>query len=173
MSTAATPPRRPGWRIALVVLAVLASAGWEPFRSPDPDVVAGNQAYAQGRFADAIEAYERARARGEVDRAGLDYNIGTSKLRMAEAGGDGGDAVRTEGLAALERATTSTDPQLRAQAHYNRGNALLPSEPAKAIESYKQALREDPDLNDARHNLELALRRMKRDQQKQQQGQQG
>ncbi|SFQ09940.1 Ca-activated chloride channel family protein [Geopseudomonas sagittaria] len=43
-----------------------------------------------------------------------------------------------------------------AAAHYNRGNALaLGGELAGALDAYEQALREDPQLEAARHNREL------------------
>ena len=39
-------------RLAMPLL-VLALAGWEPFRAPNPDVEAGNQAFVEGWFHDA------------------------------------------------------------------------------------------------------------------------
>ncbi|HEY6612100.1 MAG TPA: VWA domain-containing protein, partial [Pseudomonas sp.] len=46
-----------------------------------------------------------------------------------------------------------------AAAHYNRGNALaLGGELAGALDAYEQALREDPQLEAARHNRELVER---------------
>jgi len=49
-----------------------------------------------------------------------------------------------------------------AAAHYNRGNALaLDGELAGALDAYEQALREDPQLEAARHNRELVAQLLK------------
>ena len=50
-----------GMRRAIFVVAVVALGGWTPFRTIDPDVEAGNRAYAEGRYNDALAAYDRAR----------------------------------------------------------------------------------------------------------------
>jgi len=45
---------------------LIALAGWEPFRSPDADVTAGNKAYSEGKWDDAIAAYDRAQSNPSV-----------------------------------------------------------------------------------------------------------
>ncbi|MEZ4365910.1 MAG: tetratricopeptide repeat protein [Kofleriaceae bacterium] len=122
---------------------VLALAAWEPLSSPDPDVTAGNEAYAAGRWDDAIAAYERARGSG-VDEAGLAYNLGTARLRKAEAGAPEarGDLVE-RGLADLRAGGDLEGSGLRAQALYNTGNAQRAAgQLDEAIDSYKQAARQ-------------------------------
>jgi len=146
--------------IAPIVVVVL--AGWTPFRTPDRDVEAGNQAYAQGRYDDALAAYDRAARRGGVDADGLAFDRGTALLKQAEAAKDPAEKRRMldRALADLERAGRSKDVRIRSAASYNRGNALLDQDRLEdAIEAYKQALRDDASLDDARQNLELALRR--------------
>lgn len=162
----------------LAPVLLLALAGWEPFRSPHPDVEAGNRAFAEGRYDDALAAYDRAAKDGSVDPAGLAYDRGTVELKKAETVTDPAERARLveRGLENLKTATTSRDPRIRGQAHYNRGNALLQQDKLEdAIEAYKQALKEQPQLDDARLNLELALKRRQKQQQQQQQqqGQQG
>ena len=44
-------------------LLILPLAGWEPLWRPDPDVSAGNRAYADKRYDDALAAYMAERAK--------------------------------------------------------------------------------------------------------------
>jgi tetratricopeptide (TPR) repeat protein len=56
--------------------------------------------------------------------------------------------------------------------HYNEGNAHYKSDDyAKAIESYKEALRKDPTNEMARYNLTQAMKKMKQQQEQQNQQQ--
>ncbi|MCD6429948.1 MAG: VWA domain-containing protein [Deltaproteobacteria bacterium] len=56
----------------------------------------------------------------------------------------------------FKEAATALESLSSSQAHYNRGNALAHSgELEKAIAAYDQALKTDPDLEDARFNREL------------------
>lgn len=170
---------RPAWHARAVryasVLLIFALAGWEPFRAHDADVEDGNDAVAAGRYDDAVKDYGR--ARGRVDAGGLDYDVGTALLRQADAEKDPAKQakLREQGLKDLESAAASAaDPRVRAQAAYNRGNALFSDDKLEpAIEAYKQALKANPDFEDARLNLELALRHRKKEKQQQQQQQNG
>jgi Ca-activated chloride channel family protein len=161
----------------LAAVLLLALAGWEPFRAPNPHVEQGNKALADGRIDDALSAYDAAAHDGDVDPTGLAYDRGSARLKKAQAAKDPAEKAKlTESaLEDLKQAATSHDPRIRSQSHYNRGNTLLAQDKLDdAIESYKQALREQPSLDDARLNLELALkRRQKHEQQQQQQGGQG
>jgi Ca-activated chloride channel family protein len=155
---------------------MIALGGWEPFRAADPDVEAGNRAYAEGRFDDALAAYDRAARRGGVDPDGLAFDRGTAELKKSEAIADPAEKRRLaeRALEDLKQAARGKDPHVRGAANYNRGNAMMGQDRLEdAIEAYKQALREDPDLDDARLNLELALRRRQKQQQKQPQQQPG
>lgn len=73
---------------------------------------------------------------------------------------------------ALEKyhASLSEDTIQTGRMLYNRGNTLLAmGDLPGAVESYVQALRFLPDDEDARHNLEMALRMMQEQEQQQQQ----
>jgi len=162
-------------RGAALVAVLLALAGWEPFRSPDPDIERGNRAFAEKRWDDAIAAYEKARG-GELDERAIDYNVGTARQRKAEALPPGDDRTRLEreAMEALTRGGTAKDPAIAGQAQYNLGNLLLGANQLdEAIAAYKQALRLDPGLDDARVNLEMAMRRRQKQQPPPQQGQSG
>jgi hypothetical protein len=151
-------------RIALV----LALAGWNPFRTESPDVAAGNRAIADQRWDAALAVYARAAARGDVDADALAYDRAVAEAGKAAASTD--DAARAawreKSLADLKQASRASDPKVRAAADYNRANALMKSgdrELDDAIDAYKQALRADPDMVDARANLEAALGRKRRE----------
>jgi tetratricopeptide (TPR) repeat protein len=78
-----------------------------------------------------------------------------------------------DAVAEVRELVGTLPPDLASEAHYNLGNALLDQgNPGEAIESYKSALRLDPDLFDAKFNLELA-RRLVEEQQEQQPGENG
>ncbi|HEX3764160.1 MAG TPA: tetratricopeptide repeat protein [Kofleriaceae bacterium] len=164
-----------GWaRGAALAALVVALGGWEPFRTADPDVEAGNRAYADGRYADALAAYDRAAQRGGIDADGLAFDRGTALAKQADATRDPAEKQRLvqRALDDLRQAAHARDPRIRGGANYNRGNLLMGQDKLDdAIEAYKQALREQPDLDDARLNLELALRRRQKQQAQRQRGQ--
>ncbi|MGH2900546.1 MAG: hypothetical protein ACRDMZ_17870, partial [Solirubrobacteraceae bacterium] len=108
-------------RASLAAFAVVALGGWEPFRTADPDVEAGNRAYAEGRFDDALAAYDRAARRGGVDADGLAFDRGTAELKKSEATSDPAEKKRLaeRALEDLKQAARARDPHLRGAAHYN------------------------------------------------------
>ncbi len=162
--------------IALLCLAadvVLASGAWRrPRRVPAVaavaavvlftgfgvgDVERGNRLYREGRYAEAVEAYEEALRDGD-DSPVLRYNLGTALLRLGR---------RSEAEPHLRAALQGTQALLRQHASYNLGNRWLDEGRASpealqalnaAVEAYKEALRLDPADADAKWNLELALR---------------
>jgi len=124
------------------------------------DFERGNRLYRQGRYAEAVEAYQAA-LEGGRDTPELRYNLGTALLRLGRY-----DDAEEHFRAAL----VAVDPQLRERTLYNLGNRFLsdarqagdPEARGRlldaAIEAYKQALRIMPGDRDAKWNLELALR---------------
>ncbi|HEX5726693.1 MAG TPA: tetratricopeptide repeat protein [Longimicrobiaceae bacterium] len=133
------------------------------------DVPAGNRAHREGRFREAAQRYERALARGDTS-ARLRYNLGTALLRAGRH-----DEARPH----LEASVARGGPrELRLRGHYNAGNADL--EPVargrvsdegerrarleRAVARYQRALLTDPGDRDAKWNLELAQRLLRREQ---------
>jgi tetratricopeptide (TPR) repeat protein len=131
-------------------------------------IAEGNRLYRAGQFRRAAEAYARRYAEGDSS-AVLRYNLGTALLRLQRW-----DEARPHLDAAVE---AQKPPELRQRALYNAGNADL--EPVfrrrvtdeerrsamllRAIGRYKDALLLRPDDADAKWNLELALRLLRRD----------
>lgn len=132
------------------------------------DVERGNRLYREGRYEEAVAAYQEALADGESTPE-LHYNLGTALLALRRYA----EAERHLGLALRD-----VDPTLRQNAYYNLGNRFLeaargatdPQAQAAqydaAVEAYRHALRLAPDDVDAKWNLELAQR--ERDEQEQQ-----
>ncbi len=105
-----------------------------------------------------MERYRAALDRAADEAPRLRYNLGTSLLQLEEL-----EAARGQLGAALE----AQSPELRARAFYNLGNAHARDGSADRVENlrdaiaaYRRALLLDPDDDDARWNLELAMRRL-------------
>lgn len=119
---------------------------------------AANRAYRRGDYARAAERYRSALDRAADDAPRLRYNLGTSLLQLGEL-----NAARGQ----LGAALAAQSPELRARAFFNLGNAHARDDSADRVESlreaiaaYRRALLLDPDDDDARWNLELAMRRL-------------
>lgn len=137
--------------LALVFLTSAAGLG---------DVERGNRYYREGRYAEAVEAYQSALRDGEDSRT-LRYNLGTALMRLGRY-----DEAEQQFRAALD----AVDPDLRQRTFYNLGNRFLEAARAEAdprgqgellgsaIEAYQRALRIDPRDTDAKWNLEMAIR---------------
>jgi Ca-activated chloride channel homolog len=135
------------------------------------DLERGNRMYREGRYEEAVEAYQRVVDAGRTTPQ-LHYNLGTALLAL----GRYGDAQRH-----LQTALQDVDPQIRQHAFYNLGNRFLEEARADAdlerqgqlldaaIEAYRRTLRLDPADAAAKWNLELALRERDENEQQQQQ----
>jgi tetratricopeptide (TPR) repeat protein len=155
------------------LLILLAGGGWDLSYRKNPEVVAGNEAFAAGNWDEAISHYQAA-ADALPDEPGVHFDLGAALLSKGEAAPAGKD--RDEVLATASRelnmATDAPDARLRAGAHYNLGNLSYTKQDfGKAIDEYKRALKLDPKDENARHNLEMALREVEQKQQQQQQQQ--
>jgi Ca-activated chloride channel family protein len=124
------------------------------------DVERGNRYYRQGRYGEAVEAYQKALAAGDTSSI-LRYNLGTALLRLGRF---------DEAEQHLRAALRTLDPEMRERTQFNLGNRFLDAGRATndprlrqqwldaAVEAYRDALRLDPADRDAKWNLELALR---------------
>jgi Ca-activated chloride channel homolog len=111
----------------------------------------GNRLFGQGRFQDAEKAYLDAQA-SMPGRPELSYNLGNSLIKQQKY---------DQALQALAQAIGKGDKELQAHGYYNVGNALFDmGKYNESAQSYIQALNLSPADADAKHNLELALRKM-------------
>jgi len=159
-------------KAALVFALALPLAGFG-----DPAYFAnkrGNESYAAGDYQKALDEYLAAQSGDPGDKA-IDYNLGGAYYGL----GRFEDAAK-----AYTRAMETSDDELKRRAAFNRGAALYRAgettmkkrEMDKAgvylnesVRQYVSLLRDKRDDTNARHNLELALARLKELEQKQQQ----
>jgi Ca-activated chloride channel homolog len=137
--------------------------GWlaQALASTDKDVEAAVAAYEAEDYKAASERLDAAVAR-RGERAELYYDRG---LILAATGDLDGARER------FQNGTLSEHPQVRASSHYGLGTLALAQEDwDAAIDELKECLRVDPDHQNAKWNLELALQR-KREQEKEDQEQ--
>ena len=142
-----TRTRRAGRTILLVLWAALLTACGNPALK----VLYGNFRFSQGDYTQATISYMRALAADE-DSAVIGYNLANVYYALGETG---------PAVDALEDAAGGGDwKAVRFRAYYNLGNVYFDlGEFDRAVTSYIEALKVDPEDRDAKVNLELALRR--------------
>jgi len=163
-STARTGKKAVAARAGLSVLAAgvlcLSAAARAP-AAPSSD-----ELYRQGRFTEAEKAY----AQSDMDHPKdlrYRYNRGCAAYQNGDY-----QAAAAAFASALRR---TDDDEIRFKAAYNLGNAAYKQGDFQAaVQNYKQALALDSSSEDARYNLELALRALakQKDQQQKQSGDQ-
>lgn len=125
----------------------------------------GNKLYTERKFVEAASVYMEA-LKENPSSASAKYNLGLSQLRQVTNPAD----TTPKNRQLLENARKSFSevaarakdrPGIAAKANYNLGNLEFNTkEYAKAIEYYKQALRIDPNDNNARKNLRIAQKQL-------------
>lgn len=158
-------PQQARARAAAIIIVLLATSAYGI-----GDLERGNRLYREGRYEEAIAAYQRVVEAGDAS-AQVHYNLGTALLAV----GRFPDAEQH-----FQRALGAVDPELRQHTFYNLGNRFLTEGRAEvdvarqgelldaAIEAYRRSLRIEPDDVDAKWNLELALRDREENEQRQQ-----
>lgn len=132
-------------------------------QEPRDLVRSGNAEYQKGNYTKADSAYNLALS-ADPQFNTAQFNLGGSQFRS----GKFMDAATTFTRTAEE----TQDKGLKAEAYYNRGNSLLSAQKLEpAIESYKEALRNNPDHENARYNLAYAQKLLKESQKQQQEKQ--
>jgi Ca-activated chloride channel family protein len=150
----ARPPVRPSALTACLAAAMV--AGTLSCGGGRADLVRGQQLYEAGKYLEAYEAYQRVlRQEGGPE---VRYNTGNTLYRLRQYT----EAARSW------RESLNGPGDLKQQGFFNMGNAYVrAAEDAnalsryldRAVEAYEEALRLNPTDQDAKWNLELALRR--------------
>lgn len=122
-----------------------------------------DELYRQGQYAEAEQAY----ARHDMDHPRdirFRYNRGCAAFQ------NGQYKEASAAFSSVMKRTENTD--IRFRAAFNLGNTTFKQgDYASAADYYKQALVEKPSSEDARYNLELSLRALKKEKEKQEQTQ--
>ncbi|MFP3940206.1 MAG: tetratricopeptide repeat protein [Thermoanaerobaculia bacterium] len=134
--------------------------------NPRERTVRGLELLETAEPADATEAFETAR-RIAPDRPAVLFNAGTARLLAGE--GRGAASLLERAVESPAATADGAAPERRHRlpaglaqpAWYNLGAARLAADdPAGAVEAFEEALRLAPGDRDAKHNLEVALRRL-------------
>ncbi len=116
----------------------------------------GNRLFAQGKYAEAETAYMDAQVKNPGKPEVL-YNLGNSLIKQKKY---------SQGVQSLRQSANKGDKAIRENSWYNTGNALFEAGRFKdSAEAFVQSLKLDPSDKDAKHNLELALLKLKEQQQ--------
>jgi tetratricopeptide (TPR) repeat protein len=119
---------------------------WDPLAR---QTEAGNRLYEERQYDEALKRYTDAQVH-DPDSAILHFNIGDVFYQQ-----EAFDRANEE----FERSLAGADAELRARSFYNLGNAhFRRQEIERAIDAYKESLRLNPYDEDAKYNLELALK---------------
>ena len=137
---------------------------------------AGNKLYNDKKYAEAEVQYRKA-LEANPNSEVAQFNLASSLIKqdkpMPQIQQGGGEQQMSqtmqEAVGLLQKLSdTSTSKKLASKASYDLGNIAYHQQNfAEAISHYKQALRKNPDNNDARYNLRLAqLKKQQQDQNK-------
>lgn len=125
-------------------------------QQPKKEVREGNKLYKEQKYKEAALQYQKAVQQQPNYIPGL-FNLGNSQYKQQQF-----EASRKiyEGTA-----KTATERNEQAAAHYNIGNTYLEEKKYKeAVEAYKNALRKNPQDEQAKYNLSYALEMLKNQQ---------
>ena len=144
----------------VTLLLLLMSVAATHAQSDRDYVRRGNQQFRAGKFAEAEVDYRKAIERNAKNPQAL-YNLGNALLAQKK------DSAAVEQF--QQAAKLETNPRRRANAFHNIGVVCQGHQMfGEAIEAYKESLRNNPDDDETRYNLELCKRQQKQQQQNQQ-----
>jgi len=121
----------------------------------------GNDQFEDGDYDEAMNNYRLAQQENP-DLAAPYYNSGNTYHRQGNL-----ESAATQ----LKQSNRTAAGKLAQNSNYNLGNTYFEAQDWEhAIEAYKESLRINPDDQDAKYNLELALKKLEEQQQQQQGG---
>ena len=146
-------------KVAIILLLLMAVGAQA---QSDRDYIRqGNKLFRAGKFAEAEVDYRKAIEKNAKNPQAA-YNLGNALLAQKK---DSAAIVQYQQAAKLE-----TNQKRRSYAYHNIGVICQGHQMyGEAIEAYKEALRNNPNDDETRYNLELCKRQQKQQQQKQQQ----
>lgn len=143
----------------LLLLVFMSSHFITIAQAPVEAIKKGNDAYKTNDFATAINQYNIATQKDDKN-AIAQFNLGNALYKSDK---------KEDALNAYDKASSYlTKPVEKSNALYNKGVVLQNDKKLEdCIRAYKTALFADPNNVDARHNLQLALKKQKEQQQQQ------
>jgi len=140
--------------LPLVLLTVVSVSKAQTVRS---HVKEGNKVYEKGKYSDAEVSYKKALEKNPKSHA-AQFDLGDALYKQQRF---------DEAMREYNNATTaSKGAESKAASYYNLGNSFFRSNKLpETVEAYKRALALNPNDEDTRYNLQLALDRMKQQQQ--------
>ena len=144
--------RRSSFRkMKAVVTILLISIGFTASAQTDKEAIKkGNDAYKKNDYGVAVKNYGDAVKKNDGD-ATAQYNLGNALYKTDK---------KEDAVNAYDKAETAAKmPADKSAALYNKGVVFQnDKKPEDCITAYKNALKQDPNNEDARHNLEIALK---------------
>ncbi len=141
----------------LLLIAFLLTPSMSKAQNENTLIKKGNDAYEKKDYNNAITQYQQAIAKKPAS-ATAKYNLGNALYKNSKAD----EAVQAYDDAAAN-AVSKTD---KSKAYYNKGVVLQNNKKIpECIEAYKNALKLNPQDEDARQNLQKALQQQKQQQQ--------
>ena len=127
------------------------------------DARKANEAFENGDYEQAAELYQQA-IEDDPENARLHFNLASTLYKLGRV---------EEAMQSYDRFENLSDtPVEKSYGSYNQGTILTEENKyQEAAEYFREALKNNPDDADARHNYELALQRQQEQEQQQQQNQ--
>lgn len=140
---------------ALLLIGGTATSGYAQTSPLEDQISQGILLYEEGDYKAALEHYQQVLQQNRRSPE-LNYELSLTYFALH----DMPNAIRYS-TAVIKSINAS--PELKAQAHVNRGSALdLTGKPEKAIKEYKKAMKLDPSCQMAYYNMGLTLYNQKK-----------
>ena len=139
-------------KILIICLSLFFISWLDPFSD---EVSKGNAQFNDKKFKDAKDSYKKAEkyAPGKKDEQKLHFNKGDADYMMGEY---------DNAIINYQKSIQSGDKEIQKKAFFNMGNAYMKQEKYKeAINSFINALKIDPEYENAKKNIEYILKNKK------------
>jgi tetratricopeptide (TPR) repeat protein len=144
--------------VFFLAAAILTASPASKAESPASKNREGNRLFSEDKYAEAEKAYLDAQVKSP-GKPEIIYNLGNSLIKQGKY---------PQGIQALQQSAGVGSRSIKADSLYNTGNALFSMGDYKgSAEAFIEALKLNPEDGDAKHNLELALQKLKQQEQEQ------